>query len=286
MTQPVSPNQTGIPTTSEVPARKRFRVQDFARFKAEGRKLTMLTAYDGITARIFDRAGVDLLLVGDSIGNNMLGYENTIPVTLDEMVVATRSVARATQYAMVVADLPFGSYESSPELAFASAVRLMKESGAHAVKFEGGQRLAEHVRLLTQSGIPVVGHLGLTPQSENTLGGMRVQGRSDAAAEQLCQDALSLQEAGASAVVLEAIPAPVAARVTEILAIPTIGIGAGSDPDGQVLVWTDMAGMNDWSPSFVKQFGQVGKALEDAASAYIAAVKSVSFPDADHSFHK
>lgn len=286
MTQPASPDQTGAAVPSAVPARKRFRVQDFARFKSESRKLTMLTAYDGVTARIFDRAGIDLILVGDSIGNNMLGHENTIPVTLDEMVVATRSVARACEYAMVVADLPFGTYEASPEQAFHSAVRLMKESGANAVKLEGGQRVAAHVKLLTQSGIPVVGHVGLTPQSENTLGGMRVQGRGDAAAEKLCQDALALQEAGASAVVLEAIPAPVAARVTEILAIPTIGIGAGSSVDGQVLVWTDMAGMNDWSPSFVRQFGQVGKALEDAATAYISAVQTVAFPDEQHSFQK
>lgn len=275
MTQPANSPQSN---------RKRFRVQDFARAKEEGRKLTMLTAYDGVTARIFDRAGMDVLLVGDSIGNNMLGHENTIPVTLDEMVVATRSVSRATTYAMVVADLPFGSYEASPRDAFVSAARLLKEGGAHAVKLEGGARVHDHVRLLTESGVPVVGHLGLTPQSENMLGGMRVQGRGDAAAERLCQDALSLQDAGASAIVLEAVPAPVAARVTEILAIPTIGIGAGSQCDGQVLVWTDMAGMNDWSPSFARTFGEVGKALEDATRAYIAAVRDVSFPDEDHSF--
>ena len=278
MTEPVSQS----PATA--PARKRFRVQDFGRYKAQGRKLTMLTAYDIFTARIFDRAEIDLLLVGDSVGNNVLGYENTIPVTLDEMVVATRSVARGTKYAMVVADLPFGSYEASPRDAFKSAVRLMKEGNAHAVKLEGGVRVAAHVKLLVESGIPVVGHIGLTPQSENTLGGMRVQGRGDLAAEKLCQDALALQEAGASAVVLEAMPNAVAARVTEILEIPTIGIGAGSDVDGQVLVWTDMAGMNDWSPSFVKKFGEVGKALENAAVAYRDEVRNVTFPDIFHSF--
>lgn len=280
MTEPVSQSPATVPT------RKRFRVQDFSRYKAQGRKLTMLTAYDIFTARIFDRAEIDLLLVGDSVGNNVLGYDNTIPVTLDEMVVATRSVSRGTKYAMVVADLPFGSYEASPRDAFNSAVRLMKEGNAHAVKLEGGVRVAAHVKLLVESGIPVVGHIGLTPQSENTLGGMRVQGRGDSAAEKLCQDALALQEAGACAVVLEAMPNAVAARVTEILEIPTIGIGAGSDVDGQVLVWTDMAGMNDWAPSFVKQFGEVGKALEDAAVAYRDEVRNVTFPDIFHSFQK
>lgn len=278
MTEPVS--------QPSAPVRKRFRVQDFGRYKAEGRKLTMLTAYDIYTARIFDRAEIDLLLVGDSVGNNVLGYENTIPVTLDEMVVATRSVARGTKYAMIVADLPFGSYEASPRDAFVSAVRLMKEGHAHAVKMEGGARIAAHVKLLTESGIPVVGHIGLTPQSENTLGGMRVQGRSDAAAEKLCQDALALQEAGVCAVVLEAMPNAVAARVTEILSIPTIGIGAGTEVDGQVLVWTDMAGINDWSPSFVKRFGEVGAALESAAVSYRDEVRNVSFPDENHSFQK
>lgn len=272
--------------TPSAPARKKFRVQDFAKNKQAGQKLTMLTAYDVVTARIFDSAGIDLILVGDSVGNNILGYESTIPVTLDEMVIATRSVARGAQFAMVVADLPFGTYEASARDAFLSAVRLMKEGHANAVKLEGGARVAEHVKLLVNSGIPVVGHIGLTPQSENTLGGMRVQGRSDSAAEKLAQDALALQEAGASAIVLEAIPAPVAARITEILAIPTIGIGAGKDVDGQVLVWTDMAGMNDWSPSFVKQFGQVGAALRNAATAYITEVKNVTFPDENHSFQK
>lgn len=278
MTEPVS--------QASAPVRKRFRVQDFGRYKAEGRKLTMLTAYDIYTARIFDRAEIDLLLVGDSVGNNVLGYDNTIPVTMDEMVVATRSVARGNQYAMIVADLPFGSYEASPRDAFLSAARLMKEGHAHAVKLEGGARIADHVRLLTESGVPVVGHIGLTPQSENTLGGMRVQGRSDAAAEKLCQDALALQEAGACAVVLEAMPNAVAARVTEILAIPTIGIGAGTEVDGQVLVWTDMAGVNDWSPSFAKRFGQVGQELERAAIAYRNEVRDVTFPDENHSFQK
>lgn len=264
--------------------RKRFRVQHFLEYKATNRKLTMLTAYDGLTAKIFDQAGIDLILVGDSIGDNMLGYENTIPVTLDEMVVATRSVTRATKYAMVVADLPFGSYEASPEQAFTSAVRMFKEAGAQAVKIEGGERVAAHVKLLTSAGMPVVGHLGLTPQSENILGGKRVQARSDASAQKLCDDALALQEAGAIAVVLEMVPAPVAARVTEILKIPTIGIGAGNKVDGQVLVWTDMAGMTNWSPRFAKQFAQIGETLENAARDYIEEVQITTFPAAEHTF--
>lgn len=264
--------------------RKRFRVQNFSEYKATGRKLTMLTAYDGLTARIFDQSGIDLILVGDSIGDNMLGYENTIPVTMDEMILAARSVARATRYAMVVADLPFGSYEATPEQAFHSAARMLKESGAQAVKIEGGERVAAHVQLLTSAGIPVIGHLGLTPQSENILGGKRVQARSDKAAEQLCDDALALQDAGASAVVLEMVPASVAERVTEILRIPTIGIGAGTHVDGQVLVWTDMAGMTVWSPRFAKQFAQIGEALADATRDYIEEVQTAKFPAPEHTF--
>jgi 3-methyl-2-oxobutanoate hydroxymethyltransferase len=278
MTQPAASPQAG-----GAPARKRVRVQHLAEAKAQGRKITMLTAYDAATARIFDDAGVDMLLVGDSVGDNMLGHRNTLPVTVDEMIVPGRAVARTAKRAMVVVDLPFGSYEDSPQHAFATAVRIMKETGAQAVKLEGGRRVAAHVKLLTDSGIPVIGHLGFTPQSENILGGHRVQGRGDAA-EALCDDALALAEAGASAVVLEMVPAPVAARVTEILAIPTIGIGAGPDVDGQVLVWLDMAGMGDWSPRFAKRFGEVGAALAAAASSYVDEVTSGAFPQAEHSF--
>lgn len=269
---------------SETPQRKQFRIPHLAQAKAEGRRLTMLTAYDAPTAAIFDRAGIDMLLVGDSMGNVTLGFQDTIPVTLDQIVMATRAVAAGTQFALVVADLPFGSYEASPEQAFASAARLMKEGGCRAVKLEGGRRVAAHVKLLTDSGVPVVGHLGFTPQSEHTIGGKRVQGRGDEAAEELCDDALALQEAGAAAVVLEMIPAPVAARVTEILRIPTIGIGAGPACDGQVLVWHDIAGMSDWSPRFAKTYAQVGAALEGAAREFIAEVDSGVFPGAEHSF--
>ncbi len=262
----------------------RVRVPHLRAAKARGEKLTMLTAYDAPTARIFDEAGIDMLLIGDSIGNTMLGHETTIPVTVDELIPAVRAVARSVHRAMVVADFPFGSYEASPEQALATGVRMFKEAGAHAVKLEGGVRVAAQVRALTDAGIPVVGHLGFTPQSENVLGGKRVQGRGDTAAEKLCEDALALQEAGAIAVVLEMVPAPLAERVTEILQIPTIGIGAGPHCDGQVLVWLDMAGMGAWSPRFAKQYAQIGAALGDAARAYADDVRAGTFPDAGHSF--
>lgn len=263
---------------------RRVRVHHLAEAKQRGEKLTMLTAYDFATARIFDDAGIDVLLVGDSIGNTMLGHASPIPVTVDEMIPPTRAVVRATRRALVVADLPFGSYESGPAQALATATRYLKEAGAHAVKFEGGTRVAPQIRALTDAGVPVVAHLGFTPQSENTLGGHRVQGRGDEAAERLAEDAVAVQEAGAVAVVLEMVPAPVAARITEVLAIPTIGIGAGPDCDGQVLVWTDMAGMSDWSPRFAKVFAPVGELLGQAARAYAAEVRGGQFPDADHSF--
>jgi 3-methyl-2-oxobutanoate hydroxymethyltransferase len=265
---------------------KRVRVHHLREAKERGEKLTMLTAYDAVTARIFDAAGVDLLLVGDSIGNTMLGHETTLPVTVDELIPPARAVVRGAQRALVVVDLPFGSYEAGPAQALETAVRVMKETGAAAVKFEGGRRVAAQVRALTDAGIPVVGHLGYTPQSEHLLGGPRVQGRGDAAAERLSEDAVAIAEAGAVAIVLEMIPAPIAARITEIVAVPTIGIGAGAECDGQVLVWVDMAGMGDWSPRFAKRFGEVGAALRSAATAYVDEVKAGSFPDADHSFQQ
>ncbi|TKR22133.1 3-methyl-2-oxobutanoate hydroxymethyltransferase [Cellulomonas hominis] len=282
------PNPAATPATpgtpAGAPAPRRVRVHHLAEAKERGERLTMLTAYDFATARIFDDAGIDLLLVGDSIGNTMLGHASPIPVTVDEMIPPTRAVVRAARRALVVADLPFGSYEAGPAQALATAARYLKEAGAHAVKFEGGVRVAPQIRALTDAGIPVVGHLGFTPQSENTLGGHRVQGRGDEAAERLAEDALAVQEAGAVAVVLEMVPAPVAARVTEILRIPTIGIGAGAECDGQVLVWTDMAGMGEWSPRFAKAFAPVGQLLGEAARAYAAEVRGGQWPDADHSF--
>jgi 3-methyl-2-oxobutanoate hydroxymethyltransferase len=263
---------------------RRVRVHHLRQAKERGERITMLTAYDAPTARIFDEAGTDVLLVGDSVGDNLLGQTTTIPVTVEDMVHHTRAVTGAVRRALVVADLPFGSYEASPQQAHATAVRLMKEGGAHAVKFEGGRRVADHVHLLTSTGIPVMGHVGFTPQSENVLGGKRVQGRGDDAAQRLTEDALALQEAGAFAVVLEMVPAPVAARVTEVLAIPTIGIGAGAECDGQVLVWTDMAGLSDWSPRFAKRYAEIGAALGAAARAYNDEVRARAFPTEAHGF--
>ncbi|QCB93366.1 3-methyl-2-oxobutanoate hydroxymethyltransferase [Cellulomonas shaoxiangyii] len=277
---------TGAPTapSGTSPARPaRIRVHHLQAAKQRGERLTMLTAYDAVTARLFDDAGIDMLLVGDSIGNTMHGHTTTLPVTLDELVVAARAVAGAVRRAFVVADLPFGSYEAGPEQALASAVRMMKETGVAAVKLEGGQRSLAQIRALTAAGIPVVAHLGYTPQSENLLGGPRVQGRGDQG-QRLCDDAVAVVDAGAVAVVLEMVPAEVAARITEVVPVPTIGIGAGPECDGQVLVWVDMAGMGDWSPRFAKRFGEVGAALTAAARAYADEVRSGAFPEAAHSF--
>lgn len=259
---------------------KRVRVQHIARAKAEGIPLTMLTAYDALTAPILEAAGVDMLLVGDSLGNVILGHGSTLPVTLEDMERATAAVARSTSRAMIVADLPFGTYEDTAEHAFASATALMK-AGAHAVKLEGGEARAHIIAALTAAGIPVCAHLGYTPQSENTLGGPRMQGRGDSA-EQLRRDSLAVQEAGAFAVVFEMVPASIATELTQTLSIATIGIGAGPNTDGQVLVWSDMAGYSDWTPSFVRKFGQLGAALHEAASDYVGSVRERSFPGPDN----
>ena len=255
---------------------RRVRVQHIARAKVEGIPLTMLTAYDALTAPILEAAGVDMLLIGDSLGNVILGHSSTLPVTLEDMERATAAVARSTSRVMIVADLPFGTYEDSPEHAFASATRLMK-AGAHAVKLEGGEVRAHIIAALTAAGIPVCAHLGYTPQSENTLGGPRMQGRGDGA-DQLRRDSLAVQEAGAFAVVFEMVPAAIATELTHTLSIATIGIGAGPNTDGQVLVWSDMAGYSDWTPSFVHKFGQLGQALHEAASDYVGSVRERSFP--------
>ena len=267
------------PASSSIPPlfnARRVRVQHIARAKAEGIPLTMLTAYDALTAPILEAAGVDMLLIGDSLGNVILGHSSTLPVTLEDMERATAAVARSTSRVMIVADLPFGTYEDSPEHAFASATRLMK-AGAHAVKLEGGEARAHIIAALTAAGIPVCAHLGYTPQSENTLGGPRMQGRGDGA-DQLRRDSLAVQEAGAFAVVFEMVPAAIATELTHTLSIATIGIGAGPNTDGQVLVWSDMAGYSDWTPSFVRKFGQLGQALHEAASDYVGSVRERSFP--------
>lgn len=265
---------------------RRITVRDLAAAKRRGERWPMLTAYDSLTAGVFDEAGIPVLLVGDSAGDNHLGYANTVPVTVDELIMLTAAVVRGTKRSLVVADLPFGSYQGSAVQALETGTRFLKEAGAGAVKLEGGRRVVHQVEALVQSGIPVMAHLGLTPQSVNTLGGYRVQGRGDEEAERLMADAKSLEAAGAFAVVLEMVPAQLAARVTELLHIPTVGIGAGAGCDAQVLVWTDMAGMTAGKvPRFAKQYADVRGVLGDAARAYAADVVSGAFPTEGHSFH-
>ncbi|HST99650.1 MAG TPA: 3-methyl-2-oxobutanoate hydroxymethyltransferase, partial [Geodermatophilus sp.] len=246
----------------------RVRVHHLQQAKERGEKWAMLTAYDTTSAAVFEEAGIPVLLVGDSSGNVVLGHSSTVPVTVEDLLVMTKAVTRSTKRSLIVADLPFGSYESSPQQAFDTAVRMMKEGGAQAVKLEGGERVAPQIRLLHDSGIPVMAHIGFTPQSEHALGGFRVQGRG-AGAEKLLADAHAVQEAGAFAVVLEMVPAPLAAKVTEELAIPTIGIGAGADCDAQVLVWPDMAGLTSGRvPRFVKKYADLRGELLRAAREY------------------
>ncbi|KAF5081456.1 MULTISPECIES: 3-methyl-2-oxobutanoate hydroxymethyltransferase [Desulfovibrio] len=248
-------------------------------------KLVMLTAYDYSTARVMDMAGVDALLVGDSLGMVMLGYPDTLSVTVDDMVRHCAAVARGAQKALVVCDMPFMSYHVSVEETVRNAGRLMTEGRAQAVKLEGGAEFAAEVRALTRASIPVMGHLGLTPQSVNAFGGFKVQGKSMAAAQKLLDDARALQEAGAFALVLECVPAPLAERVTQALSIPVIGIGAGAGCDGQVLVWQDMTGMTlSHLPRFVKRFGEVGASLRSAVEAYAREVRAGAFPGEDHGY--
>ncbi|MDH2416081.1 3-methyl-2-oxobutanoate hydroxymethyltransferase [Nocardioides sp. CER19] len=271
-------------TSGSAPAVKKVRTHHLRAWKEAGEKFTMLTSYDVMTAHLFDEAGVDTLLVGDSSGNTVMGYSTTVPVTLDEMIVMARGVTRGAKRALVIGDLPFGTYQASPEQAYLSAARLMKEAEVAAVKLEGGVEMAPQIQKLTQGGIPVCAHIGFTPQSEHTLGGYRVQGRGDAA-ERLLQDARAVQEAGAFAVVLEMVPGEVAARVTKELTIPTIGIGAGNETDGQVLVWQDAFGLNTGRvPRFVKLYADLGSAILDGARSFVAEVKDGSFPAPEHTF--
>ncbi len=264
---------------------KKVRTVHLAQAKATGQKFSMLTCYDALTAQVFDRAGIEMLLVGDSAANVVLGYESTLTITLDEMIPMVAAVSRGASRAMVVADLPFGSYEQSPQQAVASAVRLMKEGGAHAVKIEADASMTEWVRALVRTGIPVVAHVGFTPQSEHALGGFRVQGRGEAA-ERVREDAVALAEAGAFCVLMEMVTTETARRVDEAVgAVPTIGIGASNVTTGQVLVWQDMMGVRSGRvPRFVKQFAQVGQVMEDAARAYREQVRSGEFPAAEHTF--
>ena len=277
----------GSNTSSATPpptSRTRIRTHHLQRMKSEGHKWAMLTAYDFSTARLFDDAGIPVLLVGDSAANVVYGYDTTVPVTVDELIPLVRGVVRGARHALVVADLPFGSYEGGPAQALATATRFLKESGAHAVKLEGGERVAEQIATLTAAGIPVMAHIGFTPQSVNGLGGFRVQGRGDAA-EQTVADAIAVQEAGAFAVVMEMVPAELATQITGKLTIPTVGIGAGPSCDAQVLVWHDMAGLTTGrTAKFVKRFGEVGAEMRRAAIQYADEVASGAFPAEEHSF--
>lgn len=260
-------------------------VTTFAKAKASGEKLTMLTAYDYSTAKLMDEAGVDSILVGDSLGNVVLGYEDTVSVTMEDMIHHGAAVARGAKEALVVIDMPFMSYQTSVYDAVVNAGRLMKEGRANAVKLEGGVEVAPQIKAITQAGIPVCAHIGLTPQSINAFGGFKVQGKTEAAAQKLIDDALAVQDAGAFAVVLECVPEKLAALVTEKLDIPTIGIGAGNGCDGQVLVYADMLGMfSDFTPKFVKRFAETGAMMKQGFGQYIKEVKEGTYPSAEHTY--
>jgi 3-methyl-2-oxobutanoate hydroxymethyltransferase len=264
---------------------RRVTVRDLLAAKERGERWPMLTAYDYSTARVFDEAGIPVLLVGDSAANVVYGYDSTVPVTVEELLPLVRAVVRGTDRALVVADFPFGSYQTGPAQALETAARFLKDGGAQAVKLEGGRRVVPQVRALVEAGVPVMAHIGLTPQSVNALGGYRVQGRGEAG-EELVADALALQDAGAFAVVLEVVPAQLARRVTAELTIPTIGIGAGVECDAQVLVWQDMAGLRigDKAPKFVKAYADLTRVLGDAAHRYAEEVRSGLYPGLEHSY--
>ena len=263
---------------------RRIRVTDFYTAKRQHERWAMLTSYDQYTAELFDEAGVWALLVGDSAANNVYAYDTTLPVTVEELLPLVRAVVKSTKRAFVIGDLPFGSYEDGPSQALETSIRFMKEGGCHAVKFEGGVRVAAQIHKVTDAGIPVMGHIGFTPQSEHKLGGYRVQGRGDDAGR-LLADAHAVEDAGAFGVVLEMVPGDLARQVTAELDIPTIGIGAGPDCDAQVLVWQDMAGLRRGRMQrFVKQYANLAKIIGDAAAAYVDEVRTGSFPSDQHTF--
>jgi len=269
---------------NDVPAGQRIRTRDLLAAKQRGERWPMLTSYDQYTAAIFDRAGIPVLLVGDSAANNVYGHETTLPVTVDEMIPLVRAVVRATTRAMVVADMPFGSYEEGPAQALRTAVRFMKETGCHAVKLEGGRRCAPQIEAITRAGIPLMAHVGFTPQSVNALGGYLVQGRGDRA-EDVVADARAVAEAGAFSIVLEMVSAGTAKRITSEVTIPTIGIGAGPDCDAQVLVWQDFAGLNTGrTPRFVKRYADLAGVLARAAEQFAEEVRAGTFPADEHSY--
>ncbi len=260
-------------------------VATFAKMKQNGEKISMLTCYDYSTAKLEEAAGINAILVGDSLGNVMLGLEDTLSVTMEDMITCGHAVARGCHDTMVVIDMPFLSYQVSVEEAVRNAGRLMKEGRANAVKLEGGQPVCPQIKAMTSAGIPVMAHLGMTPQSVNALGGNRVQGKSEEAARQLLEDALAVQAAGAFAIVLECVPAGLASLITKKLTIPTIGIGGGAGCDGQILVYQDMLGLfNDYTPKFVKRFASLGEEMTKAFKAYDQEVKAGTFPDESHAF--
>ncbi|WP_263258996.1 3-methyl-2-oxobutanoate hydroxymethyltransferase [Pseudomonas oryzihabitans] len=263
---------------------KRIRIPHLMEMKAQGRKWAMLTAYDLYSAEIFEAAGIPVLLVGDSAANTVYGYESTLAVTVDELIPLVRAVTRATRRPLVIADLPFGSYQASPEQCLHTAVRFMKEGNAHAIKIEGGSEIAAQVQALTRAGIPVMAHIGFTPQHEHQLGGYRIQGRG-AQAQQLIETAKSLEAAGAFALLVEMVPNEVASAITKAVGIPTVGIGAGNACDAQVLVWQDMVGLRkERLPRFVKQYADMRSVLTNAAQAFAADVEAGAFPGPEHSF--
>jgi 3-methyl-2-oxobutanoate hydroxymethyltransferase len=267
------------------PAPGKLALPELREMKRRGDRISMVTAYDAPAARLADEAGIELVLVGDSAAMVMLGHESTVPVTLDEMIFLTRAVTRAAHRPLVIGDLPFGTYEISDEQAVGSAIRMLKEGGVDCVKLEGAGRMVARARAIAESNIAVMGHIGLTPQSAIRLGGFRAQGRTADAAVELYDAALALQEAGCFAIVLEAVPARVAARITEALEIPTIGIGAGAGCDGQVLVWHDLLGLYDGpAPRFVKRYAAIAQEIGDALGCYIADVRAGAFPEEQHTY--
>jgi 3-methyl-2-oxobutanoate hydroxymethyltransferase len=286
MSEEQAPYGSGPSTSpSESAAIKRIRTHHLRQLKERGEKWAMLTAYEQYAAATFDEAGIPVLLVGDSASNNVYGNETSLPVTVDELIPLVRAVTRSVRRALVVADLPFGSYQASPEQAYRTSVRFMKEADAHAVKLEGGLPMVPQVQLLTDGGIPVMAHIGFTPQSEHNLGGYRVQGRGNTG-DTLIEAAQSLEAAGAFALVMEMVPGEVAAEITKRLTIPTIGIGAGRDCDAQVLVWQDMAGLRTGrTPRFVKRYADLHGELRRAAETYAAEVADGTFPGEEHTFH-
>lgn len=270
---------------SKYTQREAITVSQILQAKAAGKKITCVTCYDAAFARLIEATGVDLVLVGDSLGNVILGHDNTIPVTINDMIHHTAAVARVLKRPFICADMPFLSYNLSVEQALTNAGRLVQEAGAQAVKVEGGAAIAPQVRAMVQAGIPVMGHLGLTPQSVHAMGGYRVQGRGDEAAKRIMEDALTLQEAGIFSLVLEMVPAELAGRISAALKIPTIGIGAGPKCDGQILVLHDLLGFDEeFKPKFLKKYANLGKVVKEALTAYDDDVKAGSFPAAEHSF--